>query len=141
MAENISWICCLSVAFVTEQGATAPCAIGAQTITLTFEKRKNYLFAAELTHGRQEALLKSISLIWGLDKFKGLGKTWGNAGRTSFDWRVLDLSQLWYRVEEQEKAQRNSRLVEFDWSVLYLLIFGLGTRSSLLKDFSLPKGL
>lgn len=59
-----------------------------------------------------------------------------NAGRSSFDWRVLDLGQLWYSVKGQEQAQRNSNLTGFDWSVLYLSIFGLGTASSLLKELT-----
>ena len=56
-------------------------------------------------------------------------------------WLVgLEYVHLWYRVKGQEKARRNSSLAGIDGSVLCLSVFGLGTRSSLLKGLLLVKG-
>lgn len=76
-------------------------------------------FIAESTHRRQETLLKSVSQIWGSGQVSRNRLACDHAGGASFDWKVLELGQLWYRVEGQEKAQRNFDLAEFDLSDLY----------------------
>lgn len=40
-----------------------------------------------------------------------------------------------------KREQSNSDLTEFDWSVLYESIFGLGRGSFFLRDLSLPNAL
>lgn len=58
---------------ITKQGSAAWCT--EKSMTLVFEKRKSDVLNAESTSRRQDAPLKSVSLIWGLDKCSGLGRT------------------------------------------------------------------
>lgn len=44
-------------------------------LTLVFEKRKSNVLNAESASRRQDVPLNSVSLIWGLDKCSGLGRT------------------------------------------------------------------
>lgn len=65
-----------------------------------FEKRKCYLFIAELTHWGQETLLKSFTKVWEFGQVLRVreNRVACNTGEENSGWRILELGQFWIRL-------------------------------------------